>query len=176
MSIYTFIAYDDDKDLGRAYNESMSLLNDEDWAVFIDHDAMFVQPYWYYTVKEAIEGNPDVGFFTCLTNRIGCPWMRLGGIDVNNHDIHYHRQIGKQLTERETEVVDVTNQSVRLSGVVMICQKKVWDTIGGAKSGFLSVDNDLHDKCAKNGIKVGLISNLYAYHWYRGDGDRSHLS
>ena len=176
MNIHTFIAYDDEKDLGRAYNKNMSLLSEDDWAVFIDHDAMFVQPYWYNTVKDAIKKNPDVGFFTCFTNRIGCGWMRVPNIDQNNHDIRYHRDIGKKLSNQETEVIDITNRNPYLSGVVMICQKKVWDRIGGAKSGFLSVDNDLHIKCAKAGIKVGLISNLYVYHWYRGDGDTSHLS
>ena len=73
-------------------------------------------------------------------------------------------------------VIDVTNAQPYLSGVVMITQKKTWTRIGKAKSGFLSVDNDLHLKCVKNNVKVALIPNLYVYHWYRGDGDFSHLN
>ena len=91
-------------------------------------------------------------------------------IDRDNHDIKYHYLIGRELekiTEKE-EVVDVTNDRV-LSGVVMITQKKVWKKIGGAKDGFLSVDNDLHMKCKANGIKVGFIRSLYVYHWYRAE-------
>lgn len=176
MNIYNFIAYDTDKNLGKAYNACMDLVDDDDWVVFIDHDAMFVQRDWYKNVKRVIEENPEYGFFTCFTNRIGCPWQLVPDIDRDNHDLRYHKEIGKALEQiTEEEVIDVTKASP-LSGVVMIVQKKVWKKIGGAKDGFLSVDNSLHYRCTQNGVKVGAIRSLYVYHWYRGDGDRSHLS
>lgn len=174
MRLFTFIAYDTEKDLGKAYNECVSLLDPEDWFVFLDHDAMFVQRDWYPMIKQAIEKNPEYGLFTCVTNRIGCPWQKVNGVEQDNHDIRYHKQIGKILSSDNLDIVDVT-QGAPLSGVVIICQKKVWDLIGGAKPGFLSVDNDLHFKCRNLGVKVGVMPSLYVYHWYRGDGDLSHL-
>ena len=176
MNVYTFIAYDKEKDLGRAYNEMMNLVQDEDWVVFLDHDAMFVHRDWYKYLREVIKNNSEFGFFTATTNRIGCPWQLIQGVDRNNHDMFYHKKVAKELMDRDLDVVDVTNERVFLSGVVMIVQKKTWKKIGGAKSGFLSVDNDLHSKCKQKGIRVGLIPSLYTYHWYRGDGDTSHLS
>lgn len=175
MKIYNFIAYDADQNLGRAYNACMDLVDDDDWVVFLDHDAMFVQRNWYKNVKRIIEENPEYGFFTCLMNRVGCRWQIPGNVDPNNHDIRYHKEVGKALEQiTENEVQDVT-KAPGLSGVVMIVQKKVWDKIGGAKDGFLGVDNELHYACARNGVKVGLIRSLYVYHFYRADGDRSHL-
>lgn len=174
--IFTFIAYDKDQDLGKAYNKMMKLVKEDDWVVFLDHDAMFVHRDWYKYLQTVIQHNPEFQFFTATTNRIGCPWQVVHGVDKNNHDMFYHKQIAKELMDRDLGVIDVTNQHVPLSGVVMIVQKKTWDKIGGAKSGFLGVDNDLHHKCRQNGIKVGLIPSLYTYHWYRGDGDTSHLS
>ena len=176
MNIYNFIAYDTDKNLGRAYNNCVNLLKDDDWFVFLDHDAMFIRRDWWLYLKRIIENNSEYDLFTCSTNRIGCPWQLIGGIDRENHDIRYHKQIAKELSEKDLKVVDVTSAPVKLSGVVMISNKKAWDSVGGAKDGFLSVDNDIHNKYSRNGMKVGFIPSLYVYHWYRGDGDTSHLS
>lgn len=173
--IYNFIAYATDKNLGSSYNDCMSLLNDEDWAVFIDHDAMFLEKYWYPRLTKLLEGNTQYGLFTCLTNRVGCPWQVPQGIDKNNHDIRYHRKIADEFSKKENNVIiNVTNAAL-LSGVFLLVSKKTWDLIGGAKSGFLGVDNDLHKKCKDKNIQVGLLTNLYIYHWYRAEGDTSHL-
>jgi GT2 family glycosyltransferase len=174
MNVYNFIAYDLGKNLGRAYNKNMSLLDTEDWGLFIDHDAMFVQTDWRMILESVFNKYPDYGFFTVKTNRIGQPWQIMEGVDFSNHDLVYHKKIGAALP-KEPSVTDVTTASP-LSGVVMISSKKTWDAIGGAKEeGMLGIDNDLHFRCRDNGIKVGLIENLYVYHWYRGDGDCGHL-
>lgn len=175
MNIYTMIPYDLNKNLGGAYNKFMDLLNDDDWAVFLDHDAMFTTSDWMNTIQETITKNTEYGFFTCLTNRIGSAWQKMQGVDENNHDIAYHRHIGNQVSERTQSPVDVTNAPY-MSGVVMIVKKSVWDKIGGAPDGMLGVDGQLHIRCRKKGIKVGLIPSLYVYHWYRGDGQTKHLN
>mgnify|MGYP001411614296 CR=1 FL=1 len=41
--------------------------------------------------------NSDIGAFGARTNRVGYSWQLLGNIDVDNHDIKYHRVIGKHL-------------------------------------------------------------------------------
>lgn len=174
MNLKTFIAYDDNKNLGNAYNDCVSLLNDEDWFVFLDHDAMFIRRDWYPYLKNIIRENSQYDLLTCSTNRIGCMWQRIQGVDYNNHDIRYHKQVGMELSSMNLPVMDVTDHP-RLSGVVIVSNKKSWDAVGGAKDGFLTVDNDLHDKFANKGLKVGFIPSLYVYHWYRGDGDTSHL-
>lgn len=175
MNIYNFIAYDTDKNLGRSYNQCVQLLEDDDWFVFLDHDALFVQRDWYLYLRRIIKDNSQYDLFTCSTNRIGCPWQRIQGIDYDNHDIRYHKEIGRQLLEKDLNIIDVTSASVKLSGVVMISNKKSWDKVGGAKDGFLGVDNNLHDKYREKDMKVGFIPSLYVYHFYRGDGDVSHL-
>ena len=176
-NIYTFVAYDTEQNLGRFYNSAMSLLADDDWAVFIDSDAMFVQEDWGHKIQRVIKQNPDYGFFTCLTNRVGCEWQLADAIDRNNQDILRHVDYGKDIAENAEvdSVEDVTDYS-GLSGVCMIIQKKVWDQIGGAKDGFHGVDNDLHRKSADQGIKVGLIESLYIYHLYKGGAEFSTLT
>lgn len=175
--IHTYIPYapkDKKLNLGWAYNNFMEMVNDEDWVLFLDHDATFTTRNWYDQIENIINNNPQYGAFSCLTNRIGQPIQRLGGVDPNNHDISYHRKIGSTLQgQNNTQVVEFPNN--QLSGVVILTNKNTWKKIGGFKEGFLGVDNTFHKDCTDNNIKVGLMIGFYVYHWYRGDGDKSHV-
>lgn len=171
MNLYIFIAHDDEKNLAKAYNKCMDLLSDDDWAVFLDRDAMFVQQDWYDIIKSSIKNNPDYGFFVSMMNRVGNRVHIPADIDPNNHDIKYHVEVGKKLSQTNNGVQRWTYSGL-LSGVVMIVKKSVWKKIGEANENrrMLAVDNDLHRGCNREGIKVGLITGLYVYHWYRADG------
>lgn len=171
-NIYTFYPYDVDKNLGRAYNSCMDLLQPDDWAVFVDHDTLFTQVDWNRNLRRVIEENPEYGLFTGVTNRIGNPMQMAPDVDRENHDIAYHIEVGREQEKiREDEVVPYEDNRQPISGFLIIIQKKIWDQIGGAKDGFYGVDNDIHNKCRASGIKSGLIRSLYLYHWYRGQLD-----
>lgn len=177
--IHTYIPYTPKKlgnNLGWAYNNFMKIVSKDDWVCFLDHDATFTTRYWYHQLNDIIEKNPDVGLYTCLTNRIGNPQQLVKGVDKENHDIKYHRIIGKILQEKNYDnILNLDDINRPLSGVVILISKKTWNKVGGFKDGFLSVDNDIHKKCISYNIKVGLMTGVYVYHWYRGDGDNSHL-
>jgi len=177
--IHTYIPYTPKElgnNLGWAYNNFMELLPENDWACFLDHDATFTTRYWYHQLEDIIKKHPDVGLYTCLTNRIGNFQQLIEGVDKENHDIKYHRQIGKQIQDSYYDtILDLNNPNHLLSGVVILISKKTWKNIGGFIDGFLRVDNNIHKKCLDNNIKVGLMGGVYVYHWYRGDGDVSHL-
>jgi GT2 family glycosyltransferase len=174
--IVTMIPYLPGKSLGTCYNEMMSLLNEDQWGCFIDHDAMWTTTMWYQQISEAIEKNPEAGIFVPRTNRIGCGWMKAPGVSPRNHDIAYHRQVGWDLHEKEgSNVHDVTvweDQPSRkpLSGVSMLLSKKTWSKVGGFKKGFLTVDNDMHRRVRAAGLKAYLLLGVYVYHWYRARG------
>ena len=178
--IYTNVPYcpkELGKDLGKSYNMFMERLQDDDWACFLDHDAMFTTKNWYHQLEDIIEKFPDIGLFSCLTNRIANPMQKPHGIDQHNHDIQYHRNIGKTLQSQYYDTVHVEDKlhGWLMSGVIILISKRTWKRVGGFKSGFLGVDNDMHEKCIDNDIKIGIMNGVYVYHWYRGDGDMSHL-
>ena len=182
--IYTFIAYAPGEfamDLGRCYNEFMALLPaDDDWACFIDHDAMFTTRDWYAQLTRVVSRHPDAGCFTAMTNRIGNPAQvhgsgrRRGAMPNANHDIQHHRRVGARLRKQfDCAVVPLTERHL-MSGVVMLTRKSVWKQIGFAP-GFLGVDGAYHRGCLRLGYEVYLMRGVYVYHWYRGDGDVSHV-
>lgn len=174
--IYTYIPFapkDKKANLGWAYNNFMSKLDDDDWALFLDHDATFTVKQWYSQIEDIIEKNNEFGAFTSLMNRVGNRFHIPNNIDSNNHDILYHRKIGKIIHDKHThDVVDMphNNFSVFLSGVLILVSKKTWKKIGGFKEGFLGVDNCFHVDCLYNDIRVGLMNGVYLYHFYRADG------
>lgn len=179
--IHTYIPYapeEQGNNLGWAYNNFMELIPDNDWACFLDHDATFTTRYWYYQLEKIIKDNPSFGLFTSMTNRIRPGSYQLfPDIPQDIHDIKYHRKVGNLIKEKyNTSIQDITQPPRHdLSGVVILLSKDTWKNVGGFIDGFLGVDNNIHKKCRDSKIKVGLMLGVYVYHWYRGDGDVSHL-
>ena len=95
--IYTNIPYTPSEygtNLGYAYNKFMELLpNDDDWACFLDHDAMFTTSNWYHQLETIIKNNPDVGAFGARTNRVANTFQLVGNINLMSNDLEYHRNV-----------------------------------------------------------------------------------
>jgi GT2 family glycosyltransferase len=168
VALITAIAYDVERDLGRAYNATMERLRPGDWGCFLDHDALFTTRSWYPQILEAIAANPNAGLITGMTNRIGRKTQISKGCPTG-HDIREHFAFGAAQKERYgSTVIDVTNQSP-ISGVLMALSRETWERMGRFKSGFFGVDNSAHRDVAKF-ARVFMMPGLYLYHWYRGDG------
>ena len=160
------------QNLGKVYNDYMEMLADDEWALFLDHDAMFTDPDWYTQIKDVIRGNPDYGLFTCKTSRINNPFQRHGGHEYT-HDLNYHLKVGQNLSNEKYALVSDVTFGKSISGVILLISKKVWKQAPFI-NGFLGVDNKIHHAVRLAGKKVGIIEGLYTYHFYRGDGDLSH--
>jgi len=176
--IHTYIPYcpsdiDDGKNLGFAYNTFMKLIGEDDWACFLDHDAMFTTPDWYRQLESAIEKYPDAGEFCVCTNRIGNLRQLHADPSVanfsHNHDMMLHRRIGAELQKQNyLEVIEYKKKEGRgLSGVALLTSKRAWNLVGGFSDGFLGVDWDYTFRCANKGLKNYILRGVYVYHWYR---------
>lgn len=169
--IHTFIPYaTNDRNLGAAYNKSISLIGDDDWACLLDHDAMFTVGDWYYQLNEIVSIAPNAGLLTCVCNRVGNreQVIEVDGGDINNHDIYLHRSIGRRRSERyRLELRECVNP---ISGVVILTSKRAWQRAGGFSDGFFGVDNRYDLTLREAGYRNYIMDGVYCYHWYRGDG------
>jgi hypothetical protein len=176
--VYYVLPWDSNKNIGKYLNDLMSKLDDSEWLCIMDSDAMHTTTYFGKRIEEVIDKNPEYSLFTCYTNRVGCPWQIAPNSDWNSDDISYHRTIGEKLwTDNGTTVVDVTNNSL-LSGIMFLLTKKTWNVIKNFTENMLhGFDNNVHDKIIRSGLKVGLMSGIYLYHWYRGGSktDKFHI-
>lgn len=151
-----------DRNLGRAYNEAMSLLpSDDDWAIFIDHDAMPTTMQWHNQFSEAIAFRPDAGAFVAMTNRIASPWQRCG--DHASNDIREHRKFGRERLKVRT-LLDVS-QTKGFGGVMFAVSKSAWRAVGGFADGLGCVDHSLHFGLQRIGRPVFMIEGLFVFHW-----------
>ena len=178
MKLIVSIAYAPEgynQDLGRAYNDIMEK-TDAEYVAFLDHDAMFTTKDWYHQICEIIDENPEAGLFTAKTNRI---WAHPQRHEVvKDHDILKHRAEGLKVQSKfRTKVSDFPlrpDGSGYISGVLMVVKKEAWKRVK-FKGGFLGVDNRFHKDVLEAGYKALLMDGVYLYHFYRGDGDLSHL-
>ena len=173
--IYYSVPFNSQKNIGMYYNDFINLLpNDNDYAAFFDADTIVTTPDYGCLIEQVIKEHPEYDMFTCYTNRVNCPWQIHPLVDRSNNDMVYHMNFGKGLKElNKNKIIDVTNNSL-FSGMFFIVKKSSWKRIGGAiTKGMLGVDNDIHQKIKKHGLKFGLITGMYIYHWYRNDNSKN---
>jgi hypothetical protein len=114
-------------DLGLAYNECMARLKEEDWACFLDHDAMFTTGGWYSQLEEIL-AVPDesMGLLTCVTNRVGNEEQLAfpkDSLEATNHDVHFHRKIGMDMRYANGNCVREARNLI--SGVMLVTSKRI---------------------------------------------------
>ena len=177
--IHYITVYREDKDLGKAYNQEMERLqNDEDWCCFVDADCLFVNPFFGTQIAGVIKDNPKCKLFTSVTNRVGTKYQCVEGMWDEN-DMSEHFTVGRRLAETfGSRCSDITNNAP-FSGVIMLIQKKEWKRVKGFKElgGALGVDNSIHYAVRDNGGKVMLMEGVYVMHYYRNGKieDKNHL-
>jgi len=170
--IHYIIPWNTGKNVGAAYNTSMHLVGESDFVCFLDADACFTTSFFGKQLEDIVRKYPESGFFTCYTNRVGCPWQLYG--DPKTNDMKYHREVGLQLFnnyyDSVTQIQDPVNA---MSGVLILISKKVWRDIGGFReNGMLGIDNEFYFKALSQNQIMYRMNGVYVYHWYRG-GDFS---
>jgi hypothetical protein len=176
--VFHVIPWNSDKNIGKSYNETMSLVRDKDWVCFLDGDAVHTSSFFGSNIESVINNNPSYSLFTCYTNRVNSKWQLAPNVDWKNNDQSYHREIGQKLwLENNTNVINVTNLPP-LSGVLILIKKEAWSIVGGFKEDkMLAIDNDIHIKFKNSKLNIGLMKGIYVQHWYRGGdiNNKQHL-
>ena len=165
-----------DKNIGQYYNWCMSLIGNEDWCCFTDMDAQYTTVFVGNQIEDIIRRYPECRCFTAVTNRVGCPWQKVG--DWKNDDMKYHYDLSSKLYKSKySEIIDKSNPDKKwvMSGVLILVKKSLWLKVGGFKTkGALGVDNDFHWKLMHHNEKLYLMTGVYIYHWYRGGNSAKH--
>lgn len=172
--IYHHIPWSTNKCIGTAYNQVLRKHNDEDWITFIDADAMHTTNDWYKELEDAIQKYPNAKGFGSRTNRVGSPDQLLVGIDLDNHDIHYHRKIGAHMSKtfkgKVSSLFD-KRKAGYFSGLWFAFHVGTMKQLGGFyESGSQRLtDNHFHATIINNGYEFYILDSIYVYHWYRAD-------
>lgn len=176
--IYFFSPYSFEKNIGKAYNEYFNLVQDDDWVVLFDGDTMFLQSNYGEIIQEYIYAYPDVGLFSCRTNRVGNVAQLHNGLFSEDSDIKNHREIAKNTYINNR--LKLTQVKKVISGMFFAVKKSTWRSVGGfPEDGMMGVDNRFSFRVMKSGRSVMLMDALYIFHYYRlcegGKSYKNHL-
>ena len=177
--IYYHTPYAINTNIGNYYNHAMEITpKDDDWVVFTDRDVWFPHPHYGHIIQKYSE-TKEYGLLTCMTNRVGEDYQTWSKRHWKEESNAKHVEIAKETYDiHGTKIVDITNKTP-LSGMLIMIKKSTWKNSGGFKEdGMLGVDNAIHNSVREIGERVGLMTGLYVWHYYRnGDGqDTSHLT
>ena len=156
-------------DLGKAYNRIMSE-SKSPWVLILDHDVyVSLNPHWYeICLRAANKVNLKVGWITCVTNRIGRPWQKVGGAPKSDNLAEHAVFAMQQFKKGYDAVTDVSHKE--LSGFFILTNKYAWKTVGGFHEGpgsFYHLDTAYSRALRKHGFKMYVLNYLYVYHAYR---------
>lgn len=168
--VYYFTPYSINKDLGRAYNQYVDIVpNDDDWICLVDADSCFLTPDFGHTIQDIIDKYPDTGLFTTYTNRVGNLEQCYQNYISPDPNVLNHRKIAQDLVVKNKDKVKEINKII--SGMIMIFKKSTWKEVGKfpEDKGILAIDNRFSKRILLSGKKIRLIESIYLFHFYRMD-------
>ena len=168
------IPYSTEKNLGKAYNDTMRLLGDNDHACFRDGDTCWLTPDYGVHLAEYVRLYPNA-VLTCWTNRINEraeQQINIGGV---RDEVDFTTHL-KYANARTKDLYKVTALHGFVSGFCMVVPKSVWNNHKFAEKqvyedrgphNLLGVDNDFTNRVRAVGVPVLRMDGLYIWHTYR---------
>jgi GT2 family glycosyltransferase len=177
--IHIITPFRGDKDLGKAYNDAINLIPDEDWICVMDIDAMFLTPDAPVMMQKYVDLHPETGVFTCFCNRVGSLAVEqvLGGrvSEESNMLFHIERaQVQRAVFPKVTPIL-----RGEISGYLMLFSKETWKSNKFDEGiGCLAVDTYWSRRIIEQGKDIKRMDGIYIWHTYRlwkSITDKSHL-
>lgn len=178
MSVIHLTPFSIEKDLGKAYNQAMSLIPENDWACLRDQDTMFLTPDAGNIIFNYAYQNTGT-VLTCYTNRI----HSLAKEQIHPSSNFYREGELLKLIEvaqkQRALGLTVSQLTGSISGFLMLIPKSIWAAHPFKEGiGLLGVDTEWFKRIREAGVKVLRMNGLYIYHLYRlgkDIKDTSHL-
>lgn len=178
MKLHIIEPYRIDKDLGKAYNEAMSMVPDGDAVCLKDIDTCFLAPEQPARINDYINAFP-FSVFTCFTNRVSTlsvPQLLKGAPDEST-DIRLHLERARFQLELGHRYTPISGRDI--SGFLLVLTKELWKQYPFPETGkALGVDTIWNREIRKAGVEILRMDSIYVFHVYRlinGILDRSHL-
>ncbi len=167
MTVHIISPFRQDKNLGKAYNETMQLVPDGDWLCLKDMDTCFLTPDAGNIMLKYIELYPEAALFTCFTNRISTlsHMQLLNGKISENSDIRTHIKLAEQ-QKKKLHTATIINGTI--SGMLMLLSKEQWNEMPFVENdACLGVDTEYSRRLHANGKTILRMDGLYIFHTYR---------
>ena len=177
MKVHFIIPYSLDKNLGKAYNDAMSLIPEGDSACIMDYDVQLLTHDAGRIITQYATENPDK-VLTCYTNRIhplNTEQLLSGKVDDQPNMLAHLITAKKQANSAHT-MATICNH---FSGFLFVLPKEVWKNTPFPENGeCLGVDTEWFKRLKGNQVPVMRMNRVYVWHTYRllnGINNKEHL-
>lgn len=161
-----------DKNYGKAINDIVKVLPDDDWICLRDIDTLPLDHVSFIKQCEDIAKDGRFGLVSCMTNRLGLPWQLIHGkmLSEKETNIDHEIEVAKKAVLKHGSKVEEAPREI--AGVMMLFPKKVWTEVGGFREGGIIfgnqlLDNIFYEAVKAKGYKVGIAKGIYLLHLYR---------
>jgi len=177
MRVWIMTPYSVERNLGKAYNEAMAMIPENDAACFIDGDCMFCTSD-FGSILDYYANLYTRSVLTCHINRIH--QLAKGQLYSGFDDVKACIAEANRIKHVRT----VTNIVGSVSGTLLVVPKSIWNKykfieVNAYRPGepnLLGCDNHYTNLVRANGISVLRMDGLLIYHQYRLlTGTKDHL-
>lgn len=158
-----------DKNLGKAVNQLIEGLPENDWICLRDIDTF--PPYheeFIKQVEEIANGSHAFSLIGCMTNRLGLEYQLVKGM-FTELDVKVHREKAKELSVIKT--IKPLSKMQTVGGLMMLFPKSIWRKVGKFPEGGISIKGNFVDyhfsKAVAKFGKLGIAEGVYLFHNYR---------
>lgn len=159
-----------DKNFGKAINDLIEGLPNEDWVCLRDIDTLPLHHRVFFKQCEDIANSGEFGLVGAMTNRLGLKYQLHNEELSENFDIKDHLEIAhKRFEEFGSEVEEAPNL---IAGLFMLFPKSIWLEVGKFPEGAIRINGKFLDymfshAVSKAGYKIGIAKGIYIFHIYR---------
>ena len=159
-----------DKNFGKAINDLIEFLPDEDWICLRDIDTLPLHHRVLFKQCEEIAERGDYDLVGCMTNRLGITYQLHDGKLSEDFNIKNHIAIANDRYKKYGSKVIESPGTV--AGIFMLFSKKIWEDVGRFREGGIRINGSFLDyvfneQVKKAGGKIGIAPGIYMFHIYR---------
>lgn len=178
VPIYYFTPARPDKNIGKAINDHIKTIPEEDaWIVLRDCDTMFLTPNYSAHIEQIVEKyKKTYDVIGCMTNRVGMKYQLLNGFLSEDTDVKNHMNLALKL--EKDSWCEVIKSPTYIAGFFMLFSKKAWLEHPFEEGSILmkkKVGNKIEigffdywfSNYFYNKKRVGIATGLYIFHLYR---------
>ena len=160
-----------DKNIGKAINDLIDGLPEDDWICLRDIDTIPMHHLTFFEQCEAIANRGEYDLVGCMTNRLGVKYQLYKDEFSDDFDLRNHLEIGKGLYKKYGNMVEDAPSVI--AGIMMLFPVRIWEYVGGfqedgivQKGGFFDVVFNKKVRSIANG-RIGVAKGIYLFHLYR---------
>ena len=170
MQVHHITPARSDLNFGKAINDLIVNLPDEDWICLRDIDTIPPLHKEFILQCEQIASEGKFDLVSCMTNRIGLNHQLHKGIFNEDFNFMNHKTIAQELHGRYGCQVVETKKTI--AGLMMMFKVETWRKVGGFPLGGIQIKNAMLDywfckKIIAIGGKMGIAKGIYLFHAYR---------